>query len=174
MSGNGMKQRPASIDDIADQRYEDLIRFLRYRLADPADARDLAQEAFMRLLRRNRDEFIERPEAYLFRIAANLAYEQRLKRSTTSIDDAEAHGELSDRSTAPEPRAIMRERLASLERALSTLSPVQRAAFVLQRRDGLTYAEIAVRLDTTPHMVKKHLTAAMQRCRRELATGEND
>ncbi len=169
-----MEKRLASIDDIADRRYGDLIRFLRYRLLDPADAADLAQEAFMRLLRRNRDELIERPEAYLFRIAANLAYEQRLKRSTASLEDDEATGKLSDRSTSPESRVIARERLVRLERALSALPPLQRAAFILQRRDGLTYAEVAVRLDTTPHMVKKHLAAAMQRCRRELAIEEDD
>ena len=168
-----MAKRRVSIDDLADQRQADLVRFLRYRLQDPADAADLAQEAFMRLLRRSRVELIERPEAYLFRIAANLAYEQRLKRTTTNLDDAEASGELADRSTSPEPRAIAQERLARLDRVLSALPPLQRAAFVLARREGLTYAQVAVRLNTTPHMVKKHLTAAMRRCRQELAMGED-
>jgi len=167
------KRRP-SIDDLAQQRQGDLVRFLRYRLLDPADAADLAQEAFMRLLRRSRVELIERPEAYLFRIAANLAYEQRLKRRHASLDEAETGDELLDRSTSPEPRAIAQERLARLDRVLSELPPLQRAAFVLARRQGLTYAQVAVRLNTTPHMVKKHLTAAMQRCRQELAIGEDD
>lgn len=164
------KRRPASIRDIAERRYEDLTRFLRYRLRGKADAQDLAQEAFMRLLRRSREQLVERPEAYLFRIAANLAYEQRLNGAiTTDFDAAEAAGDLVDESMTPERRAIGQERLRRLEQALADLPPLPRVAFALQRRDGLSYAEIAKQLDTTPHMVKKHLSVAMQRCRHVLS-----
>ena len=168
-------KRPASLADIADRRYQDLTRFLRHRLRDTAAAQDLAQEAFMRLLRRSRDELVERPEAYLFRIAANLAYEQHLKvRATTSAEDAEAAGELLDAAASPERRAIGRQRLERIGRAIAALPPLPRAALTLQRRDGLSYAEIAQRLNTTPHMVKKHLATAMQQCRQVLVMDNDD
>ena len=168
-------KRPASVRDIFERRYEDLTRFLRYRLRGKGEAQDLAQEAFMRLLRRSREHFIERPEAYLFRIAANLAYEQRLNGAIAAdFDAAEAAGELVDESTAPEQRAIDQERLHRLGQALMDLPPLPRAAFTLQRRDGLTYVEIAKRLDTTPNMVKKHLSLAMQRCRHALSADDDD
>ena len=169
------KKRAVSVRDIAERRYEDLTRFLRYRLAGKAEAQDLAQEAFMRLLRRSREHLIERPEAYLFRIAANLAYEQRLNGAITADFDAlEAAGELADESMAPERRAIGQERLRRLEQALADLPPLPRAAFALQRRDGLSYAEIAERLNTTPHMVKKHISAALQRCRHVLSIDDDE
>ena len=165
-----MRKKPHnSIEDIVDRRYEDLTRFLRYRLGNAVDAQDLAQEAFMRLLRHSRKTLIERPEAYLFRIAANLAYEQRLSgRTTISAEQADAAGELVDVSTAPERRAISSDRLEQVERAIAALPPLPRAALLLQRRYGLSYAQIAERLDITIHMVKKHLTTAMQQCRQVL------
>ena len=75
---------------------------------------------------------------------------------------------------APERRAIGQERLHRLEQALADLPPLPRAAFALQRRDGLSYAEIAERLNTTPHMVKKHISAALQRCRHVLSMDDDE
>lgn len=167
-------KRLSSVQDIFQSRYTDLVRFLRYRLTNAADADDLAQEAFMRLWRRSREELVERPEPYLFRIAANLAYEQRLKSTTDiTIDPVTATIELVDTSESPERRAMQHQRLQRLGRVLATLPPMPRAALILQRRDGLTYAEIAQRLGTTPHMVKKHIATALQRCRHVLET-DND
>lgn len=159
--------RKPSVEEIFDRRYEDLVRFVRYRIRDPDEVRDLAQEAFMRLLRHDRKELIERPEAYLFRIAANLAYEHRLRLDRHGTEPAAAE-ELADRSGAPEPRAHDQERLVRIERAFDRLPPLPRAALLLQRRDGLGYAEIAARLGTTKHMVKKHLSRAMAACRSAL------
>ena len=45
-----------------------------------ADARDLAQEAYVRLLRLERKDLIREPRPYLYRIAANILYEYELKR----------------------------------------------------------------------------------------------
>lgn len=161
------KQSP-SIEDIVDQRYEDLLRFVRYRIRDPDEVRDLAQEAFMRLLRRSREELIERPEAYLFRIAANLAYEHRLRSNRQVSNTFEDPGEMSDRSGSPAVRVEDQERIQRLDAAFNRLPPLPRAALLLQRRDGLTYEEIAARLGTTRHMVKKHLSRAMLECRAAL------
>ena len=147
-------------------RFTDLVRYLQYRLPNPDDARDLAQEAFFRLLRRSHDVLVENPEAYLFRIAANLAYEQRLKHAPQSVDAEELP---DDERVRPEVRADHQQRLDRLESALRNLPPLPRAALVLQRRDGMTYAEIAAELGTTPHMVKKYLAVALVHCRQELS-----
>ena len=168
-----MAEKIPSIEDIVDRRYDDLLRFVRYRLRDPAAARDLAQEAFLRLLRRNREELIEKPEAYLFRIAANLAYEHRLH-NQRHVNDANDWIESSvDRSYAPEARVENQERISRINKALAGLPPTPRAALLLQRRDGLTYEQIAERLGTTKHMVKKHLARAMTHCRDAMKDGDD-
>ena len=164
-----MSKKP--LEDIFEQRSDDLLRFIRYRVRDPDDARDLLQESFLRLLRHDRQALVERPEAYLFRIAANLAYEHRLRlrRQGTVVDDSP---EATDAGTAPERRALNLERVRRVQTAFDRLPPLPRAALLLQRRDGLSYAEIAARLQTTTHMVKKHLSRAMAECRGALDDGE--
>ena len=165
-----MAEKRRSVEEIIDQRYEDLLRFVRYRIRDPDEVRDLVQEAFLRLLQRDRKELIERPEAYLFRIAANLAYEHRLRTGRRASDLESA--DIDDRSAAPEARAADQERIQRIDAAFARLPPLPRAALLLQRRDGMTYEEIAARLGTTKHMVKKHLSRAMHECRAAMVDDE--
>ncbi|MEJ1964638.1 MAG: sigma-70 family RNA polymerase sigma factor [Gammaproteobacteria bacterium] len=58
----------------------------------------------------------------------------------------------------------------SLLRAVDSLPARCRTALILQRRDGLTYAQIGQKLGVSPDMVKKYLASAIARCR--LALGE--
>ena len=169
-----MAEKRPSIEDIVDRRYEDLLRFVRYRIRDPAEVRDVAQEAFMRLLRIDREELIERPEAYLFRIAANLAYEHRLRSARQMSEGDMASDEIADRSESPEVRVQDQERIQRIDRVFAQLPPLPRAALLLQHRDGLTYDQIAVHLGTTKHMVKKHLTRAMAQCRAALREDDDE
>ena len=133
------------IRDLFNEQSGDLERFLRTRVSNKEDARDLAQEAFIR-----------RPEQYLLRIAANLAYEHRLK-DGKSVVDAVAEVPEAIGSPGAEQLLALRESLEQVNRAMETMSPNVQAALVWQRRDGLTYAEIAERLGVSTHMVKKYL-----------------
>src|SRR5262249_57191209 len=63
----------------------DLVRFIARRLRSVADARDLAHEAYVRLLRVKRKDLIRDPQAYLYRIAANILYEFELKRKADAV-----------------------------------------------------------------------------------------
>ena len=52
-----------------------MLRFLGARLANEQDAQDLAQEAYLRLLRASNSRVIHDPVAYVLRIARNLLHE---------------------------------------------------------------------------------------------------
>ncbi|MYD96782.1 MAG: RNA polymerase sigma factor [Gammaproteobacteria bacterium] len=143
-------------------------RFLAARVANPIDAQDLAQETFMRLLRVKDADLIHQPDAYLFRIAINLIYEYRLREQKRRTREKE----FSIDPAFSDPHAInvdelasQQERIRQLEDWLEELPPKVRAALVLQRRDGWTYAEIAGRLDVSTSMVKKYLKQAISHCR---------
>lgn len=149
----------------------DLRRYLAHRMSDPDEAQDLAQEAFLRILRLDKVDFIRDPEAYLYRIAANLAYERRLKHLATPPALQADISDLPDVAEAPEgteAAVATHQQLESLEGALSGLAPKARAALLMQRRDGMTYDEIAAQLGVSPSMVKKYLQAALLHCRRQL------
>src|ERR1700752_588546 len=57
-----------------------LRKFLSRRAALPAaDLDDVAQEVFLRLLRYERTELVEHPQAYLFKVASNVAAEWAIR-----------------------------------------------------------------------------------------------
>ncbi|MNO07383.1 putative RNA polymerase sigma factor FecI [compost metagenome] len=51
-----------------------------------------------------------------------------------------------------------------LDRLLDGLPPKARAAFLLSQLDGLTYPEIAERLDVSLSLVQQHMVRAMSAC----------
>jgi len=155
------------VERVFDKKDDELSHYLERRLPAAADAEDLAQEAYLRLLRVDRAERIRRPEAMLFRIAANLVcdfYAHRGRRRETANTDLVERSIDGDRSRPTEHRALTRQRLARLERVAAELPPKCRAALVLARRDGMTYREIAGRLGVSRSMVKQYLTRARVHC----------
>lgn len=144
----------------------ELERFLSRRLPTASDAQDLAQETWLRMLRVERADRVRNPRALLYRIAANLVYEfyqKRREQADTTLVESTASDE---RPT--EARALDRRRIAKLEKVTAELSPKCRAALVLARRDGMTYAEIGERLDVSVNMVKKYLRTAHAHCRKRM------
>src|SRR5687767_14711913 len=72
--------RQQYVAEIASRFSAGLLRYLQLRLGNSADARDLAQETYVRLMRVDKIDLIRDPQSYVFRIAANLAYEFELSR----------------------------------------------------------------------------------------------
>lgn len=152
-------------------RNQDLLRYLRYRAPSYSEAEDIAQEAYVRLLRVDRIDLVRDPEAYLFRIAANVAYEHRLKARRSrglGVEEAALGPELGMDGVV-ETRVDQTMQVKKLEAALADLSPKCRAAFVLHKRDGMTYREIGRKLGVSSNMIKKYLKQALSHCRRQMS-----
>ena len=150
-----------------------LQRYLRSRLASEADAQDLAQEAYLRLLRVSEPQLIRDPAAYLFRIAHNLLHELYTNMppgSVESIDEID----IVDEHLSVEEQAENRQQMDRLEEVMSHLPPKCRAAIVMHRRDGMTYEEIAKELGVSIAMVKKYLSQGLARCRARLRKFHED
>ena len=161
------------VEGLAHDYGVDLIRFISKRVRTLADARDLAQEAFVRLLRMERKELIRHPRAYLYRIAANILYEFELKRKAdvaglarwTEEQRLEADGAWVDGDG--EAVALC----SRIDVVLEELSPKCRAVLLLHRRDGMTYEEVGEKIGISPSMVKKYLSQGLRHCRERLAEG---
>jgi RNA polymerase sigma factor (sigma-70 family) len=155
---------------IAARHGEELLRFLGRRVASAADARDLAQEAYVRLLRVERKDLIQNPQAYLYRIAANLIHEFALKRRADALG---LQRWKQERAEAIEPIGVDRAADAigirgRLQEVFGQLTPKCRAVLILHRRDGLTYDEIGAQLGISAGMVKKYLSIGLRHCRARL------
>lgn len=160
-------QRAADlVAELCRARGEDLLGFLRRRLGSDADAHDIAQEAYLRFIRLAEPGRIDNAEAYLFRIAANLLFEHRM-REQRILDDVDAALQIETEHT-PLELAISSQLAVRFRKALDAMPPTPRAVMVLSLRDGLSYEVIGSQLGVSVSMVKKHMQAALAFCRRRL------
>ncbi len=151
--------------------YKELFSFLLQR-ATKEQAQDISQEAYIRLMRIERTDLIKQPKAYLFRVAANLVYEMRMK----SHHSAEKETFYLDKEVSapdeynPQLHHERKEAVADLENIISGLPPVYRSILLMRKRDGLTHNEISNKLDISIHTVRKYLTRAVAECRKAYNT----
>jgi RNA polymerase sigma factor (sigma-70 family) len=135
--------------------------FLR-RVNNHAEAEDLTQEVFAKLLGRT-DETIDSPDSYVFQTAANLlrdrARRAQVRRAySEAVSVTEGLGvELLD----PHRIAAGRDDLAALRRGLMTLPERTRTIFVLYRIENLSLDDIAVAFGISKSAVKQHVMKAM-------------
>ena len=151
-----------SIDwgEIYRTTFEELVRFLHRKVWDPERARDLAQEVFVRALRHEP----ERPRAWLFRVAVNLARDEartvvRRKRHLALL---RTETEEESRAPGPDEAFLAEERLEQMRRALEALSERDREVLLLWDA-GLSYREIAEATDLAPGAIGTTLARARRR-----------
>lgn len=125
------------------------------------DLDDVAQEVFLRLLRYKNSELIEYPQAYLLRMAANVAGEWAL---LARHRHPHQEGWLADLSVAtdrqPDQQADQAAARRDFRAALDQLPARQREVLRLHFGEGLTRPAIAARLKVSPRMVKRDLIQA--------------
>ena len=158
----------ASASEGTEQYRPELHRFLMRRLGNSQDAADLAQDVYVRFLQLPHAELVRNPQAYLYRIAANLVYEYRLRAGRGPIFcDPASLEQLADQSAPIWETGLERGLSTSqqLDRALQQLPAMYRAVVLLQKRDGLSYTEIAEQLGLSVHTVQKYLFRALAACR---------
>jgi RNA polymerase sigma-70 factor, ECF subfamily len=143
--------------------YYYLIAFL----GDAAAADDLTQEVFLRLYTHlHRGRPVENVRLWVFRVAHNLAIDERQRHQRLARLDAPTWDEicsvLPDPSLNPEQRALQRERLERLHSALQWLSPQERQCLLL-RAEGLRYREIGEILGIGTSTVGEFLQRALRK-----------
>ncbi len=157
------------IVDLFSEQQTQLHRHLSSRLANVADVQELAQEAYLRMLRVSRKEFIKHPQAYLYRIATNLVYESYTNSLTASQWASEEElNKLEMAEPLPEQAVARSRQLQQIEQAMSELSPKCRAVVSMRSRQGMTNPEIAEQMGLSTEMVKKYMSKGVAHCRKRL------
>lgn len=151
---------------FADHR-DRLQAYLRARLANPDDVAELAQEAYLRMLRVKRVDLIRCPQAYLYRVARNLVHE--LYTGQRIINDGDIDVDLLESGEpSPDELAVLAGRRKLIERSIRELPPKCQAALLLHWHEGLTQAETAKRMNLSRQMVQKYLATGLAHCRKRL------
>jgi RNA polymerase sigma-70 factor (ECF subfamily) len=145
---------------------------------NPADAADMTQEAFIRLMRslgtyRAETKFT----TWLYRLVTNICLDglRRRGRPIDSLDepssgqageDAQTSGERladTDRWTQPEQELELRESAAEVREALASLPATQRLALTLHYFEDLRYEDIADVMGLPLNTVKSHIRRGKER-----------
>jgi RNA polymerase sigma-70 factor (ECF subfamily) len=160
---------PASTRRLADwfrQWRAPLRKFLRGRGTVPAsEIDDVAQEVFLRLMRYDRTELVEHPQAYLFKMASNVAAEWAIRSRNTRPHDSRWLEGLASGPTTNLSRVAAEQ---EVRRAIEALNVRQRKVLKLHYFEGLGHAEIAARLGATQRTVKRVLIKSYAKLRQEL------
>ncbi len=146
-------------------RYARLIRLARARGCSREIAKEVVQEAHLRLIDYQRSAKVKDPVSLLRRIVINLSinyYHRELPKvlASVSIDRLERRGMLIDPVPGPERILAAEQELDQVVGLLSAVSPRMCQIFIAQR-GGYSYGEIAAAYAVKPRTVEKHVTSAV-------------
>ena len=149
--------------------------------ANPDDALDLSQEAFIKAWRAlGQFQFEANFSTWLFRLTSNVCIDflrRKKRRQETSLtenyDDSDEGAELSlpDANPLPEQQAITNETKIELARAMGQLAPDHREILQLRVVEDLPYEQIADILGVRVGTVKSRLARARLSLRKILKAG---
>jgi RNA polymerase sigma-70 factor (ECF subfamily) len=149
-------------------------------LGDPIEAQDLAQQVFVRVYRAAKSyRAVAQFRTWMFTIVRNLVFNEHRRRSRATfipLHPPESDGagnpaglDLPDvAGKSPDARALEREMMAAIDRAIFELPEQQRLAIVLRRYDEFSYEEIAAILKTSVPATKSLLFRARETLRQAL------
>jgi RNA polymerase sigma-70 factor (ECF subfamily) len=156
------------IERLFREHNEALLRFLQSRLHSRQDAREVAQEAYVRLLSLHSPGAVSYLRAFLFQTAANLALDRLRRGQVHSRATAQPmFTEFVDNCT-PERRVAGAQELERLQQLLRELPPKCQRAFLLNRFYGMDFDAIAKDMGLQTRMVRIYVVRALLYCRSQM------
>lgn len=155
-----------------------VIKLVMRYVRNPAEAEDIAQEAFIKAYRalpqfRGDSAFY----TWLYRIAINTAKNAIVSRDRSPVEydldlqnpeeSYDMHGRLKDAET-PEGLVLTEEIRSTVNDAIAALPEDLRTAIVLRELDGLSYEEIAATMDCPVGTVRSRIFRAREAIDRRL------
>jgi RNA polymerase sigma-70 factor (ECF subfamily) len=157
--------RRALFDALFRKHHQELLAFANRRLGS-VTAQDIVQDAYAQLMQVSDLVAIENPRAYLYRVVGNLAAKgaaiDRLR--TSWVDPEDALATLRSDLPSADAAADAAIQLSKCVAALDELPKLQRHAFLLNRIDGLTHAEVATTLGLSKRTVERYVAKALEHC----------
>jgi RNA polymerase sigma factor (sigma-70 family) len=137
------------------------------------EAEDVVQDTYLHLLQRGTAASLEQPRPYLFRIAANLAVDlaRKTKVRLRYAGEGFALACNAEAPASPEAAAEGAMELRRLHASLAELPPLCRDAFLLNRIEELSHAEIAARLGVSVRTIDRHMVKAWEHLRGQFGRG---
>lgn len=173
-SERGTEDPKERVVSLFEEHNAALVRFLAARLHSDEEAREIAQEAYVRLLGLDEPDAVNHFRAYLFRVAANLANDRLKQRKRRASLREAALADAEEFSPSPEKALLAAQELAIVREALKELPSRCRNAFLLYKVHQLSIAETAARMELSVRMVRLYVARALAHCAERLESAVPD
>lgn len=158
ISGKRTRLDVDTFKGIYDSYFDELRRYIYYRCNDEALASDITQEAFFKLWEQRNSVVPETVLPLVYTIARNIHTSScRHEKTKLEFKNTEAKKEIEN----TENEYFYNELKTNYELVLAEMPEGQREVFLLSRMEGLTYAEIAQRLNLSSKAIEKRMSKAL-------------
>jgi RNA polymerase sigma factor (sigma-70 family) len=170
------RSRDAVLGDLHRRFRLPLLAYFGRRVANPAEAEDLTQDVFERVVRTLESAPIRNADSYVFKIAINLLRDRARSVRRRGVEEplpSDAVAEFADAlavELSPERVVLAESALEEVLAALGELPQRTRAMLYMYRFENLKIREIAEMYAISPSAVEKqvakalvHLTHRLQR-----------
>lgn len=167
---------PSKILRAFEEHQAALRRYISRLVRRKHDIDDVAQETFLRAFRaeQGRDEAIEKPKSFLFRIAHNIAITDLTRKSSQIMDYlAEVDAVISpDESASVEDEVSAGQMVGIHCEAVAQLPAQCRRVYLMRKVHGMSHRDIAERLEISVRTVEKHISKGSRDCWRYVSQRE--
>lgn len=154
----------STVQTLYQQHHGWLNLWLRSCLGNAADAADLAQDTFVRLLHKTHGLELTAPRAFLRTVARGLVIDHwRREELRRAYLESIAHLPALE-SPSPETRELVLELLHRVAQMLDGLKPKVWQAFILSQCEDMPYQQIAQQLGVSLRSVERYVAEALYHC----------
>lgn len=160
-----MTEKP-DFDTLVDAHSTEIFAYLWRMVGEPADAEDCLQDTFLRAFQAYaRLNARANYRAWLYKIATNVAltFLKRSWRASSRLVDVDPDDLPADQT--PLEEYDKRVRLAVVANAVEALPQKQRAALIMRKYQGLSYADVAYTLGGTEAAARANVYQAIKKLR---------
>lgn len=159
------KPGPGGLVALFIERYQDFRAQLRRRLGSDDLAQDAMQETYMRIQGMEGPATIRQPADYLFRVAVNIAEDQR-RRDARLLSGTEIAELIQPADDSLNPARISegRSEIEALRRALQDLPVRAQQMLWASRVEDVPHVEIARRYGVSERLVSREIQRALAYC----------
>lgn len=153
-----------ALKEIISRYWKDIYFVALTYIQNAEHAEEVTQDVFIKLWNgREKLHEVESFKDYIFIIARNHIFSELRKALNREPVDSNLYGMegYRDSQHTPEHRLELKEYRELLEKAIRRLPEKRQQIFRMSRMDGMSYAEIAEKMDIKVSTVNDHLTAAM-------------
>lgn len=155
-------------DELAFAEYynafvDPLVGFLKKILGNGEEAKEIAQDVFIKLWENRREIDPEKKvEGFIYTTAKNMAFNLIKRKGIHSRYHNEQLFTQEKSGQSPDEDLISKEMELLIRLVVNNMPPQRRRAFELSRNEELTYEEIALRMGVSHDTVKSHIKQALK------------